>query len=185
MLRPIGDELARVEQLRIAERAEFEAQLEALRKAPATSAPHTGPVSPAGLRDVTRLISALDTTLTGALVGADAAESEATEPPSHHEAPGQEALGSSSAKLEARLERTRDQLASARQRLQEQKVKTAARRTEAQELRGKVRELEKAQRTLQAERKKLLAPVRELVRRAKKPTKPLMRLVELLGIETE
>ena len=176
MLRPIGEELARVEQLRLAERATFETQLDELRgeleaRNTAESSPPTAPQGPTpGLRDVSRLIEALDTTLSDARTGATPKRT-----------PSEEAL----ATAEGRLTRTREQLASARKRLAEQKQKTARRRAEGQELRQQVRALERERRSLIAERKLLHAPVRELVRRAKRRTKPLMRLVEVLGLEVD
>lgn len=179
MLRPIGDELARVEQLRLAERASFETELsdlrdelQAARATEASVGPEatSGP-SAQGLRDVSRLIAALDSTLSNAHTtpGAPTPEDAASE---QHQA-------------EERLARTRAHLASARKRLSEQKRKTAHRRAEAQELRGQVKVLERQQRTLLAERRKFYAPVRELARRAKRRSQPLSRLIELLGLEID
>ena len=191
MLRPIGEELARVEQLRMAEREEFEARIAELERAAENAqAPTAAPaIAPTNLRDVTRLLSALDSTLTDALSGAP----EVTEPSTDEAVPsaGQslqtapDPTPQSTAEAEERVAKLCARLDKAREQLASQKQKTAARREEAKQLRAQVKDLERQNRALTSERKKFHAPVRELARRAKQRTKPLNRLIELLGLELE
>jgi len=170
MLRPLGDELARVEQLRLTERAEFEARIASL---VASAKPRTpGP----DLRDVARLVTALESTL---------AEAQSADRPVAEGESAAPAAPSALDEVRAALDRARERLTRSRRRASEWERKASAYRFEGQRLRERLRELERERSAQRAQRRRLLAPVRQLARRPGKRPRAVSRLLEVLGLEVD
>lgn len=176
MLRPIGDELARVEQQRIAERREWEAEVAELRRrlaemqrASSASEAEQGPPLEGDLQHLLELVGQLERSIQ------DASDVRV---PEDEQATGVESRPGGQGRLEAQLD-------AARERARKEKVKSASHWKRIQQLRARKRELESELRQERQRLHKARTTLRGVLRKTTAPAAGLLRLGEVLGLEDE